>query len=360
MADGPWSVSHHLSFTDVKYQPRRKTRTRIAKDPWRRFEAGLGVLALVLVVGTGGYVALGLTPLDAFYQTVITISTVGFREVGDVAESYQVFTVFLILFGAGTSLYTLGVLIETIFEGRLDDQFRRRRMQRRIDRLRNHVVLCGYGQVGRAIERELIRAGREVVIIDRKDPDLTHAVGKPQLIVGDATDDHILVQAGLAYAKTLIVALDSDVGNLFIALTARYINPDIFVVARANESATVEKLKHAGADRVVNPDRIGGAQIAALVSHPDVAEFVDIVMYNGDSEVRLADVQLTADSVFADRSLADCDIRSSTGASVLAVRRNGSFITNPSRNLVFRPDDLLICFGTVEQLKALRIRSQEV
>ena len=317
------------------------------------------MVALVLVVGTGGYMALGLQPLDAFYQTVITISTVGYREVGEVAESYQLFTVFLILFGTGTSLYTLGVLIETIFEGRLDDQFRRRRMQRRIDRLKDHVVLCGFGQVGRAIEGELIRAGREVIIIDRKDPELIQAVGKQQLIVGDATEDTILRQAGLAHAKTLIVALDSDVDNLFIALTARYINPEIFIVARANESATMEKLQHAGADRVVNPDRIGGAQIAALVSHPHVAEFVDVVMYDDDSEVRLADIRLAAGSVFADRSLADCDIRSTTGASVLGVRRDGSFITNPSRNLVFRPDDLLICFGTVEQLEALRVRSQE-
>ena len=317
------------------------------------------MIALVLVVGTGGYMALGLDPLDAFYQTVITISTVGFREVGDVAESYQLFTVFLILFGAGTSLYTLGVLIETIFEGRLDDQFRRRRMQRRIDRLKGHVVLCGYGQVGRAIERELTRDGKEVVIIDRKDPELIHAVGKQLLVIGDATDDDVLIHAGLEHAETLIVALDSDVDNLFIALTARYINPGIFIVARANESGTVEKLQHAGADRVVNPDRIGGSRIAALVSHPEVADFVDVVMYDGDFEVRLADIPIDAGSGFANRSMAECAIRSTTGASVLAVRRDGFFITNPALRLVFLPDDLLICFGTVEQLEALRVRSQE-
>ncbi len=316
------------------------------------------MIALVLLAGTGGYVALGLDFLDAVYQTVITISTVGYREVGPVAERYQVFTVFLILFGTGTSLYTLGVLIETMFEGRLDDRFRRRRMQRRIERLRDHVVLCGFGQVGKAIEDELIRAGEEVVIVDRDEPAAMHGV-QHRVVVGDATDDDVLVRAGLGQAKTLIVALDSDVDNLFITLTARYINPDIFIVARANESATVAKLQHAGADRVVNPDQIGGARMAALVAHPEVAQFLDVVMNNGDFAVRLVEIRVAAGSVFADRSLADCAIRSTTGASVLAVLRDGSFITNPSLHLVFQADDLLICFGTDEQLEALRLRSQE-
>lgn len=313
----------------------------------------------MLLVGTGGYMVLGLEPLDAVYQTVITISTVGYREVGEVADRYQVFTVFLILFGTGTSLYTLGVLIETMFEGRLDDQFRRRRMQRRIDRMSGHVVLCGYGQVGRAIEEELVRAGERVVAIEVKETDYTRASGEHGVIIGDATDDETLLQAGLDRARTLVVALDSDVDNLFIALTARSINPGLFIVARANQSATAPKLRRAGADRVVNPHQIGGARMAALVSHPEVAVFLDVVMNDGGFELRLAEIDVTAGSVFAGRSLADCAIRSTTGASVLAVRRGEDFITNPSLRLVFVPGDLLICFGTDEQLDALRARSQE-
>ena len=316
------------------------------------------MLALVLAAGTGGYVALGLDLLDALYQTVITISTVGYREVGEVAERYKVFTVFLILFGTGTSLYMLGVLIETTFEGRLDGQFRRRRMQRRIDRLRGHVVLCGYGQVGRAIEGELMRAGESVVIIDQQEPGF-HAVEEHQVVVGDATDDDVLVQAGLERAKTLVIALDSDVDNLFIAFTARSINPDVFIVARANESATGPKLRQAGADRVVNPQQIGGARMAALVSHPDVSEFLDVVMHDGEFEVRLAETDIPGGSPFADRSLADCAIRSTTGATVLAVRRGGSFVTNPSRHFVLLPEDLLISLGTEDQLAALWVRARE-
>ena len=349
----------HLSSGTVKFISRRRPLERVPGDPWGRFRAGIGVLALVLAAGTGGYVALGLDLLDAVYQTVITISTVGYREVGEVAERYKVFTVFLILFGTGTSLYTLGVLIETMFEGRLDGQFRRRRMQRRIDRLRGHVVLCGYGQVGRAIEGELIRAGESVVIIDQQEPEYSQAADEHQVVVGDATEDDVLVQAGLERAKTLVIALDSDVDNLFIALTARSINPDVFIVARANESATGPKLRQAGADRVVNPQQIGGARMAALVSHPDVSEFLDVVMQYAELEVRLAETNIPGGSPFADRSLADCAIRSTTGATVLAVRRGGSFVTNPSRHFVLLPEDLLISLGTEDQLAALWVRARE-
>ena len=331
----------------------RRVSRRGPKDPWGRFRAGLGVISVVLVGGTAGYAVLGLDLLDAFYQTVITISTVGYRELGDVGSRYQIFTVLLILFGTGTSLYTLGVLIETMFEGRLNGQFRRRRMQRKINRLNNHNVLCGYGQVGRAIEEELIRAGEEVVVIDQKEFDHLPTSGRRLMVIGDATQEDTILQAGLDRAKTLIVALDSDVDNLYIALTARSLNPDLFIVARANKSAAIPKLKQVGADRVVNPDQIGGARMAALVSHPEVSEFLDVVMHEGEFEVRLAETYITDRSRFAGRSLEDCAIRATTGATVLAVRREGAFITNPSRNLVLLPDDLLISLGTGEHLQAL-------
>lgn len=336
----------------LKSSPRVKPPD--AKDPWRWFRAGLSLLILVIVAGTGGYMALGLGPLDALYQTVITISTVGFREVGDVVgDRYQVFTILLILFGAGTSLYTLSVLIETMFEGWLTGEFRRRRMQKKINRLTNHIVLCGYGQVGRAIEQELIGAGEVVVIIDRIEPEHPPSSKLHLMLVGDATDDHIIQKARLDRAKTLIIALHSDIDNLFIGLTARSINPDLFIVARANEAATIPKLQQVGVDRVVNPDQIGGAHMAALVLHPEVVEFLDVVMQHGQFEVRLSETRIADGSAFARRSLQECSIRANTGASVLAVRREESFTTNPSRDFVILPGDVLISLGTPEQLTAL-------
>ena len=247
------------------------------KDPWGRFWAGLGVLALVIGFGTFGYHRLGLTPSEAVYQTVITITTVGYQEVGTVTGGYRAFTLLLILFGTGTALYTLGVAIESLFEGRLDDQIRRRRMQKQIDRLGGHVVLCGLGQVGRAIYDELVRAGRSVVVIDRRGLD---AETVPLSVEGDATSDDVLRAAGLERAETLVLALDSDVDNLYVALTARSMGPDLFIVARSNRSSGGPKLRQAGVDRVVNPHEIGGSMMAALVLHPDgaeqpVAEFQD-------------------------------------------------------------------------------------
>ena len=331
---------------------------RPPEDPWAHFKAGVGLLTLVLAAGTVGYMTLGLELLDAVYQTVITISTVGYREIGEVAEWYKVFTVLLILFGTGTSLYTLGVLIETTFEGRLNDQFRRRRMQRKIDRMSGHVVLCGYGQVGRAIEGELFDAGEAVVAVDLREPEYQQFPEGHRMVLGDATEDSILLQAGLDRAKVLVVALDSDVDNLFVTLTARAINPALFIVARANESPTGPKLRRAGADRVVNPHQIGGARMAALVSHPEVAEFLDVVMQDGEFKVRLVEVLITDDSPFAHCSLAECLIRTKTGASVLSVQRGRSFVTNPDGSFVFTPGDMLISLGTDAQLNALRVQAR--
>ena len=243
---------------------RRQTR-REPRDPWTRFRAGLIGLVVVLVFGTGGYTVLGLGLLDSVYQTVVTVSTVGFRELGDVGHRYQFFTIILIMFGTGTALYTLGVLLETLFEGHLNDQFGRRRMQKEIDGLRDHIVVCGYGQVGQAIAAELSGAGREVVVIDRRvdlGPDLL------MMVAGEATDDEVLARAGLGRARTLILALDSDADNLYVTLTARAMRSDLFIVARANSSAADPKLRRAGADQVVNPHEIGGHRMAALALEP--------------------------------------------------------------------------------------------
>jgi voltage-gated potassium channel len=324
------------------------------KDPWGRFWAGLGGLVLVIAVGTFGYHRLGLPAGEALYQTVITITTVGYGEIGTVTGSYRAFTIVLILFGVGAALYTLGVLIESLFEGRLDDEIRRRRMQKQIDRLRGHVVLCGFGQVGRAIYRELAAAGRTVVVIDRLD--LGRDAPLPS-VVGEATDDSVLVAAGLERAAVLVLALDSDVDNLYVALTARAMGPDLFIVARSNDSSAEPKLRQAGVDRVVNTHEIGGSRMAALVLQPDVVDFLGVVMHADGLSVRLAETPVTAHGPFADRSLAACEIDESTGATVLAVRRDGSFVTDPPDDFLLAADDVLIALGTREQLSALNAKA---
>ena len=237
-------------------------------NPVKRFRLGLILLAVVLVSGTIGYVILGSSVGDAVYQTVITVSTVGYGEFGAVTVPYRIFTVVLILSGTGTVLYTLGVLIEAIFEGRIDSQLRRRRMQAAIDRLKGHVVICGFGQVGRTIYTELNKKGLQVVIIDQHDfyDDYKHHdYGIRYWVSGEATEDRSLLQAGVERAGTLVLALKSDVDNLYVALTARSMNAALCIVSSVHEWSVVPKLRQAGADHVVNPYEIGGSRMAEWV-----------------------------------------------------------------------------------------------
>lgn len=238
-------------------------------EPVERLVVGLTVLVVVLAAGTTGYVLLGLDVLDALYQTVITVSTVGYSDPAGVGARYQLFTIALILLGTGTSLYTIGVVIEMLFEGRLDDHIRRRRMQRSIDGLSGHAVICGYGQVGQAIAEAMIDAGTDVVLIESDagiEPDDLH------LVSGDATHDSTLRSAGIERASSLVVALDSDADNLYVALSARALCPELFIVARANSPDALPKLQQAGADRVINPHQIGGAHMAEAALRQDAAD----------------------------------------------------------------------------------------
>lgn len=332
----------------------RRHRIRIARrDPWARVKVGIGLLGLVLVVGTVGYSMLGLDTLDAVYQTVITVSTVGYRELGDFDREYEIFTIFLILFGTGTVLYTLGMLLETVFEGQLDDQFRRHRMQRTIDELEGHVIVCGYGQVGRAIVDEMRRAGRDVVVVDRSELDLDELHEDFLVVVGEATEDEILHAAGLRQAATLVVALDSDADNLYVALTARSENEDLFIVSRANNVGVVDKLERVGVDRIVNPHEIGGSRMAAMVLQPDVTDFLDVVMHDKELEVRMAEIEVTDRSRYVGRTIADILTPDHPTTTIVAVRRNGYFLTNPAATVEIEVGDILIALGTDDHLKAI-------
>ena len=325
------------------------------RDAWGRFRVGVVFLIFVLAVGTAGYVALGLDPFDAVYQTVITVSTVGYREIGDTAEidhQYQIFTILLILFGTGTVLYTLGLLLGILFEGQLDDQFRRQRMQRTIDHLEGHVIVCGYGQVGRAIVAEMHRAGREVVIVDRHALNLDVLPDGVDAVEGEATEDDVLASAGLERADTLVIALDSDADTLFVALTARSQNEDLFIVARANSAGVLAKLERVGVDRVVNPHEIGGSRMAAMVLQPQVTDFLDVVMHDRELEVRMAEVEATANGRFVGKSVDHLD-DDGPSATLIAVRRGGRFVTNPPGDLIVEPGDVLIVLGTEEQIQAM-------
>ena len=323
-------------------------------EAWHRLRFGLAALVGVLVAGTGGYVALGFPFLDAVYQTVITVSTVGFREVHPLSTGGRLFTMALILVGVATALYTFTLILEAVVEGHVQQLLGRKRMEREIARMADHVIVCGFGRVGRNLAQYVTVAGDEVVVIE-KDPDrATAADAAGHVVRGDATSDEVLKEAGIDRARVLVTTLNTDADNLFVTLTARSLREDLFIVARARVESSEGKLAQAGADRVVNPQRIGGSRMAAFVLQPHVAEFLDVVMHDGSLEFRLEELPVPDGSPLAGKSLREAHIRDSTGALILALRDSaGDFTTNPPPETVLETGQILIAIGTETQLKAL-------
>lgn len=312
----------------------------------------LGLVAVVVGGGTLGYWVLGLAPIDALYQTVTTVSTVGFRELFIPSRPAKVFTIVLILAGVGTVLYAFSVILEALIEGQLAEMVGRRRMERTIEGLSDHVIVCGWGRLGRAIGANLASAGQKLLVVDL---DAQRLVDSPHpTLVGDATDDAVLRRAGIDRARALAAVTSTDATNLYLTLSGRSLAPELFIVARARLASSEDKLHRAGADRVINPQAIGGARAAAFLLQPHVAEFVDVIVHGIDVEFRLSEVAIPPGSELAGRSLRDGHLRDRTGALVLALRRSdGRFITNPSPETTMDAGHILIAIGTAPQLESL-------
>ncbi len=321
-------------------------------SPSRRLTLALSSVVAVLVVGTVGYLLLGFEPLNALYQTVTTISTVGFREVEEFGPAEKAFTMLIIVLGFGSVVFAIGQVVEFVVEGHLQRAFGRRRMDKTIAGMDHHVVVCGWGRVGRSF-CEHLPASTSVVVVDN-DPVSLATCTHPH-VLGDASDDGALAAAGIERAATMVAALATDADNLFVVLSARSSNPGAFIVARARAEASADKLLRAGADRVVNPHEIGGARMAALVSQPHVSEFVDVVMHEAGMEFQLAEVELAEGSPLVGRTLGETHLRARTGALVLAMRNpDGTFTTNPSSDTGLDRAQILIAIGTEDQLRRLR------
>jgi voltage-gated potassium channel len=322
--------------------------------PLRRLWLGLILLGLIVVFGTAGYMVLGFSFLDAVYQLLTTITTVGFREVEPLSSAGKIYTMAVILVGVGTALYTFSVLIEALIEGEIGSAFGRRRMERTISDMKDHVIICGWGRVGTALAQYVTGAGQDVVVIDR-DADRLERCQYPS-VQGDATDDEVLRAAGIGRARVLAAALTTDADNLYVTISGRALNPDLFIIARARVESSEDKLSRAGANRVVNPQSIGGARMAAFALQPHVAEFLDVVMHDGSLEFRLEELVVPFGSTIEGKSLRDAHLRDRTGALVLAMRddRSGKFMTNPDPETVICAGQILIAIGTSAQLASLQ------
>jgi voltage-gated potassium channel len=315
----------------------------------------LAALVGVTVLGTVGYVVLGFTLLEALYQTVTTVATVGFREVRPLGPAGQVFTIVLILLGVSTALYTFGVLMEAVIEGQLSHHIERRRMDTKIAALSGHVVICGYGRVGASAAEFLRSSGHRVVVVDA-DPARVAALNPDTpYLVGDANDDAVLRAAGLERARAVIIALDNDADTVYATLSARAMCPDTVIVARARTTDSKRKLVLAGATRAVNPQRIGGRRLASFALQPDVAEFLDVVMHDEQVDWRIQQVQVWAGSELAGRSVAASRVEERTGVLLLAVRPapQAPLVANPPDDYVIPSGAVLIALGRLEELEAL-------
>jgi len=317
-----------------------------------RLRRAVLIVATVIAAGTVGYWLLGLAFIDALYQTVTTITTVGFRELGEFGTPEKLFTIVVIISGVGAVLYTFTLAVQLVVEGELAEVLGRRRMDRRIADMHDHVIVCGWGRVGRAVAHDLTVGGRDVVIVDL-DPSRVGGLEAPT-VVGDATLDATLRDAGIERAGALVATLAGDAANLFVTLSARAIKPSLFIVARAREEGSVAKLAQAGADRVVNPQELGAARMASFVVQPNVAEFVDVVMHERSLEFRMHEVELPSGSALDGRTLRQADLRRQANVLVLALRRpDGSFLTNPDPDTRLEAHQVLIAVGTDVDLARL-------
>jgi voltage-gated potassium channel len=316
---------------------------------------GLAFLGAIAVAGTLWFWWIeGWSLVDASYQTVTTVTTVGFGETRAFDTSAKVFSIVLMLVGVSAALFTLGA----VFQEQLEEHMMRmgrRRMDRRIDSLAGHTIVCGYGRVGSQTARFLAGRKPAVVVVDT-DPDRCAAAIEHGLlaVMGDSTEDDTLRDAGIATARTVVVSLADDAAAISTVLSARVLNGEARIVARANAASTEAKLTRAGCDHVVNPLHQGAQRLAAFADKPAVADFLDVVVHDGSLEYRLEELVLPPTSPLTACTLADAHIRATTGCLVLALRLpDGSFVSNPSPEVTLEPGITLIVIGTEDQLGAL-------
>jgi voltage-gated potassium channel len=315
----------------------------------------LGFSAL-LVVGTAGYAWLeGWHWADALYMTVITLSTVGYGEVRPLSVEGRAFSMVMILLGVGGFAYSFSLVADYIVAGELGGALRRQRMLHAINKLRDHYIICGYGRVGREVVEGLRANKFGIVVIDAEEENREELEAKGiRYVAGDATDDEVLVQAGIARASGLCTCLPNDAANVFVTLSARTLNPKLYIISRGNQAESERKLRMAGADRVINPYLITGHRMAAQLLHPGAVEFLEVIMRQGELELRIEEIVIAAGSDMAGRTLGELHVRRETGVNVLAVRRaEDRLYTNLDANFQLQVADALVCLGTAAQLTAL-------
>ena len=315
------------------------------------------LLTIILFIGVIGFkIMSGYTWLDALYMTVITITTVGFGEVSPLDEEAKVFTIFLILTSFIVVGYSIKVITEYILTKNNVEELKQKKMQKKIDSLNNHIIICGYGRNGKQAATKLLAYNKEFVVIER-DRDVAEKYQSETIpfIIGNANEDDILLQAGVERASCLIAALPNDADNLFVVLSARQINDSMNIISRASLETSYKKLKLAGANSVILPDKIGGDHMASLVVVPDLLEFVDNLSIVGKSNINLEEIPV--EKLYDPsnvKTIRDLDLRKKTGCNVIGYKDvNGEYLVNPEAEQKLVPNSKVIVLGRPEQINKL-------
>jgi len=326
------------------------------KELRKRLVAAAGMICLVILFGTTGYIVIEEWGFwDSFYMTVITLTTVGYREIHELSLQGQIFTVILLIGGVGTVLYALSAGAKILLEGELQEIYGRKRVEKKLSELNGHFIVCGYGRMGKVITRELEHEKLAFVVIEKNDV-ILDADQKEEFIIvqGDATNDDLLKRVGIEKAQCLISVLPTDAENLYVVLSARGLNPKLLIVARAGEEGSEQKLLRAGADRVVSPYHIGGLRIAHAVLKPAVVDFIEFATKSGNIDLQIEEINVQENSALAGHNLDQCGIGRELGIIIVAIKQsNGEMKFNPTFRTVIDPGDTLIAVGETAKLKIL-------
>lgn len=314
------------------------------------------ILIFVIITGTVGYNFLWMetdsTIIDELYMTFITITTIGYNEIYPLDTTGRIFTIFIGVVGIGSLFYILTTFMENLVILQLSNYRGRKKIMRKIDSMSEHIILIGYGRVGKIAARELISAGEDFIIVDESFENSADELSSSDIIAveGDAAEDETLLQANIKNAKGIIVTTASPSTTVFVVLSAKVLNPKLFIVARADTVNSVEKLKRAGADRIINPYSIGGQRLAHMMINPHMYDFIDSSFSGGKHGLAIEKFTLPENCQWIGKTLKNLDIRRHSGATIVAIIRDGKTMLNPAGNFEFKSGDSVIAMGERAQL----------
>lgn len=331
---------------------------RAFKDKWGSlFQFILGLFFMCLVFAFGMFVFMyveGWGFVDSFYMVVITLSTVGFGEIQPLSDRARLFTSAIIILGVGNIAYIVGSFTQMVVDGHLNNLLWRRKVQRRIDKLDNHYIICGFGRIGSVVVQEILKVSSDVVVVEHA-PELIEQLKREGImhLCGDATDDALLMAAGIKRAKSIVTALTDEAANVYVTLTARQLNPKISIIARANNASHITRLEFAGADRVVLPHLIGGVRMAHTVLRPTVTDFLDLAV-RGNIDLQLEQLGISDTSGYVGKNLMESNIRKDFDLIIVAIKReDGKLVFNPGPKELLCAGDTLITLGRQSDLQRI-------